>query len=81
MAAAATINIKTIRKKKPDGRPVIPIFFPPYVNALYRPSSPKARDFLPLLTEGSAMLGESIKMILPRASGLVKQICFGRVRE
>jgi hypothetical protein len=25
MADAATINIKTIRKKKPDGRPVIPI--------------------------------------------------------
>jgi len=25
MAEAATINIKIIRKKKPDGRPVIPI--------------------------------------------------------
>jgi hypothetical protein len=30
MAAAARINIKIIRKKKPDGRPVKPILFPPY---------------------------------------------------
>jgi hypothetical protein len=30
MAEAAKITIKIIRKKKPDGRPVIPILFPPY---------------------------------------------------
>jgi len=30
MAAAARINIKIIRKKKPDGRPIKPILFPPY---------------------------------------------------
>jgi hypothetical protein len=68
---------KIITNNKPNGKPAIPISFPPYVNALYRPSSHKARDFLPLLTEGPAMLGESIKIMLPRATGLVKQISFG----
>jgi hypothetical protein len=55
IAEAAKMSKKIITNNKPNGRPAIPISFPPYVNTLYQPSSPKARGFLTLLREGSAL--------------------------